>query len=61
MTLRKNFSGRREARRIDATTRAEVRSKRSAAQQLEHLDKLFGAGLGAKKERERLQKLLVSK
>ncbi len=48
----------REARRQRAEALAEDRAKRTAQQQLDRLDKMFGKGKGATKERAKLAKLL---
>lgn len=42
-------------RQDSAAALVEARSKRTDAQQLEHLDKLFGKGQGAVKERAKLK------
>lgn len=52
----KNFPNRRKARREEAEKRQMERNKRSNTEQLKHLDATFGIDVGAKKERERLQK-----
>lgn len=51
--LRKNFPDRRKQRQNEAAQRAEERSKRSNAAQLQRLD---SKGFHATKERERLGK-----
>lgn len=56
--LRSNFPSRREARREEAVERQEHRAALSAAQQLARLDQRLGRGVGAQKERKRLQKLI---
>jgi len=55
MATRKNFQGNIDARRIDATTRQEGRATVSDKEQLGVLDRRLGAGVGATKERARLQ------
>tara|TARA_B100000029_G_scaffold371504_1_gene365457 strand:+ start:1190 stop:1396 length:207 start_codon:yes stop_codon:yes gene_type:complete len=50
----------RESRRKRADSLTEERAKRSPQQQLELLDKRLGEGLGAKKERAKLQALINS-
>jgi len=45
-----------ERRRDAAQERAEARASRSAQQQLKKLDDLLGKGVGAVKERARLEK-----
>ena len=54
MAGKKNMHHRREARRERAVELREERSKRTDQQQLNHLDKMFGNGKGAQKERGRL-------
>ena len=49
---------RRELRQKSALVRKEARSKLSSQQQLGQLDKLFGEGKGATKERLRLHEQL---
>jgi hypothetical protein len=49
----------KEDRRKAAEARAVERAKRSPQQQLKHLDDTFGVGVGAAKERARLQALIV--
>lgn len=44
-----------------ADQRNSARSKRSSQDQISRLDSKFGVGLGAVKERARLQKLIESK
>lgn len=51
----------RERRTLAAEDRAEARANRTAQQQLERLDSLFGEGEGAVKERKRLEKQLRDK
>jgi len=51
----------KEYRREKAIERQELRNKRSHSEQLAVLDKIFGVGLGAKKERERLAGLISNK
>lgn len=46
----------RTDRREQALRMQEERATRSTAQQIERLDKMFGKGKGAKKERARLEK-----
>mgnify|MGYP006118843759 CR=1 FL=1 len=45
-----------EDRREQALRMQEERATRSSAQQIERLDKMFGKGKGAKKERARLER-----
>ena len=45
-----------EDRREQALRMQEERATRSNTQQIERLDKMFGKGKGAKKERARLEK-----
>lgn len=52
-----NFERAKNIRREAAQKRIEERNSRSAQQQLKRLDDLFGVGLGAKRERERLSKV----
>ena len=47
-----------QLRRKDAEGRKEERNKRSPEDQLKLLDDRLGVGIGAKKERTRLQKLI---
>lgn len=54
--MRNKNKGRRDARVSGAALRKEERDLRTPQQQLERLDKLLGVGIGAKKERARLQK-----
>jgi hypothetical protein len=46
---------RKAARTASAIKLAEERAKRSPKEQIAHLDKLLGNGVGAKRERARLQ------
>lgn len=55
---RKNFQGRRDARRAEATERQEAWGKLSPKQQLKRLDKRLGQGQGAKRQRAKLQEQL---
>lgn len=57
---RENFSGTKQARREDAVKRAAVRAARTPQEQLDILDKRLGVGVGAKKEREKLQAIIAS-
>lgn len=50
-----NFPGRKAQRQEDAVKRNAERAKRSAKDQLTHLDRIFGEGKGATRERNRLQ------
>ena len=59
MPTRKNQRHKREKRQEDAKKRQESRSKLSPKQQLSRLDELLGEGIGAVKERTRLQEYLV--
>ena len=58
MAKQKNTINRRKERQDHAKQLQEQRAQRSPAQQLELLDKRFGAGLGAQKERRRLEALI---
>mgnify|MGYP007107072775 CR=1 FL=1 len=49
----------RSARQAEAKERAAVRATLTGQQQLARLDSLFGAGVGAKKERARLTKTIA--
>jgi len=51
----------RDRRREAAEDRAEARANRTAQQQLDKLDALLGEGVGAVKERARLEKQLRDK
>ena len=51
----------RERRTLAAEERAEARANRTAQQQLDKLDALLGEGVGAVKERARLEKQLRDK
>ena len=57
--MRNLRTDRREDRQAQATDRAADRAKRDARQQLAVLDYRLGDGLGAKKERARLQEQLA--
>lgn len=59
--LRKNFPGRKEERRKFAQQLQEERAKRTPQQQLDRLDRLLGTGVGAVRERTRLQKQIEGK
>ncbi len=54
--LRMNFPDRKEIRQKEAIARQEARNKRTNIQQLERLDRAFGVGMGATKERAKLLK-----
>ena len=58
---RKNLRVRIEARQKNAEERLEARSKRTAEQQLQRLDDMLGTGVGAVRERHRLQKEISNK
>lgn len=47
----------KEYRKECAEERAKERAKRTPQEQLKRLDRMFGEGKGAQKERRRLQKL----
>jgi len=51
----------RERRTLAAEDRAEARANRTAQQQLDKLNALLGEGVGAVKERARLEKQLKVK
>jgi hypothetical protein len=53
------FRSRKEVRQAEAKERQALRDKRTPQDQLRVLDAKLGVGVGAKKERERLQKLLI--
>lgn len=50
----------RATRKAEAIERKEARAAITDQQQLARLDKILGVGVGAKKERERLAKRIVS-
>lgn len=52
----KNFPRRRKQRQTEAEFRQDVAANTSPKRQLELLDERLGAGVGAKKERAKLQK-----
>ena len=54
----KNFPRRIEDRQKEALIRQELRQKRNPEAQLKLLDKRLGKNKGAKKERQRLNKLI---
>jgi len=54
MAKRMKFRVRRDERRERAQHLAEARANRSDQQQLDRLDSILGAGVGASKEREKL-------
>lgn len=60
MAGQKNLLGRRTSRQEGAKERAVARAALTDQQQLDRLNSLFGEGLGAKKERTRLAKIIVS-
>ena len=49
----------RTARQADAKERAAARAALTDQQQIDRLDRLFGEGVGAKKERSRLARQIV--
>jgi len=53
-----NSPERKDQRRKDAQVRAEQRGLLTPQQQIDRLDKRLGAGVGAKKERAKLTKLI---
>ena len=53
--------GKIEDRKIQAQVRQELADERSPQEQVARLDDMFGAGLGATKERGKLAKRLVTK
>jgi hypothetical protein len=55
---RKNFPGRKDARRIDHLTRQEDSDSLTPMQKLAKLDKRLGEGKGAVSERFKLQSLI---
>ena len=55
--MKKN-NGRHETRRKEANERELLRASRTSAKQINFLDLRLGAGIGAVKERARLQKLI---
>jgi len=61
MPTRMNFRQNVERRQTSAKARQESRDARTDAQQLTHLDDLFGEGQGAEKERARLNKRIAKK
>ena len=52
-----NFPGRTKTKQKEAGERAAERAERTPAEQLSVLDRRFGVGLGAVRERARLAKL----
>lgn len=50
-----NSPARKQQRREEAAKRQEIRDGRTAKQQLARLDKMFGKGKGAARERARLE------
>ncbi len=58
MPTRMNSHGRPEIRRGEAEARAAARAERSHQDQLALLDKRFGKGKGAERERTRLASLI---
>ena len=55
----KNLLHRKTSRQKGAEERAAVRATLTDQQQLDRLNSLFGEGVGAKKERARLAKIIV--
>jgi hypothetical protein len=51
----------RQVKRVAAEERQAERDKRSPKEQLAYLDKILGIGVGAKRERARLEKLIEEK
>ncbi len=60
MAGQKNLLNRRTSRQQGAKERAATRAALTDQQQLDRLNSLFGEGLGAKKERARLAKIIVT-
>lgn len=59
--LRKNFSGRKNQRRIEAEQRQASRNTITDKQQLQKLDRMFGKNKGAIKERVKLLQKINNK
>jgi len=57
-TTRKNAKGRIEKRQKEAIIRQEAYAKLTVPEKIAQLDKLFGVGLGAKKVRMKLAKVV---
>jgi len=55
----KNLHHRKTARQESAKERAAARAALTNQAQLERLDSMFGEGVGAKKERARLEKIII--
>ena len=55
LTRAQLFPERRNARRLAAEKRTQDRATRTSQEQIVRLDQMFGVGLGAKKERAKLQ------
>lgn len=58
--LRKDFPGNKERKRKEAQERRAISDKILPILKLAKLDSIFGEGLGAKKERAKLQKLIAN-
>jgi hypothetical protein len=59
MAGQKNLLHRKTSRQKGAEERAAARAALTDQQQLDRLNSLFGEGVGAKKERARLAKIIV--
>ena len=54
-----DYVARKEAQRQDIIRRREERAKLTDEEQIARLDRAFGVGVGAKRERERLAKRIA--
>jgi len=59
--MARNKARGKSERKSRAEERQAVANKRSPEEQLARLDKMFGAGMGAVKEREKLHKRIADK